>query len=131
LAEYDLFLFPTLGENYGHVISEALASGCPVVISDQTPWRNLEAEGINRNGFDPFSSCAWTVGTSGLRHCQKGPWTMRPNAPPTRKRSMRTGDCLRWRSLDRTRADNASIHESTHCRSGWFHRVQIFQSQPG
>jgi glycosyltransferase involved in cell wall biosynthesis len=46
LAEYDLFLFPTLGENYGHVISEALASGCPVVISDQTPWRNLEAEGI-------------------------------------------------------------------------------------
>jgi glycosyltransferase involved in cell wall biosynthesis len=46
LAGYDLFLFPTLGENYGHVISEALASGCPVLISDQTPWRNLEAEGI-------------------------------------------------------------------------------------
>ena len=45
-AEHDLFFFPTLGENYGHVISEALASGCPVVISDQTPWRNLEAEGI-------------------------------------------------------------------------------------
>jgi len=46
LARYDLFLFPTLGENYGHVISEALASGCPVLISDQTPWRNLEADGI-------------------------------------------------------------------------------------
>jgi glycosyltransferase involved in cell wall biosynthesis len=45
-SEYDLFLFPTLGENYGHVISEALASGCPVLISDQTPWRNLEAEGV-------------------------------------------------------------------------------------
>jgi glycosyltransferase involved in cell wall biosynthesis len=45
-AEHDLFLFPTLGENYGHVICEALASGCPVLISDQTPWRNLEAEGI-------------------------------------------------------------------------------------
>lgn len=46
LAAHDLFLFPTLGENYGHVICEALASGCPVLISDQTPWRNLEAEGV-------------------------------------------------------------------------------------
>jgi glycosyltransferase involved in cell wall biosynthesis len=45
-AEHDLFLFPTLGENYGHVIVEALAWGCPVLISDQTPWRNLEAEGV-------------------------------------------------------------------------------------
>jgi len=45
-AEYDLFLFPTLGENYGHVICEALASGCPVLISDRTPWRDLEKEGV-------------------------------------------------------------------------------------
>jgi glycosyltransferase involved in cell wall biosynthesis len=45
-AEHHLFLFPTLGENYGHVICESLASGCPVLISDQTPWRNLEAEGV-------------------------------------------------------------------------------------
>ncbi|MCD2138783.1 glycosyltransferase family 4 protein [Salinicoccus halitifaciens] len=36
------FLFPTLGENYGHVISEALIGSCPVIISDETPWRNLE-----------------------------------------------------------------------------------------
>lgn len=42
---HDLFLLPTLGENFGHVICEALAVGCPVLISDQTPWRNLEAEG--------------------------------------------------------------------------------------
>jgi len=46
LAEHDLFFFPTLGENYGHTIAEALAVGCPVLISDQTPWRNLEAEGV-------------------------------------------------------------------------------------
>lgn len=45
-AEHDLFLFPTLGENYGHVIHEALAEGCPVLISDQTPWRNLEDQGV-------------------------------------------------------------------------------------
>jgi glycosyltransferase involved in cell wall biosynthesis len=45
-AGHDLFLFPTFGENYGHVISEALLAGCPVLISDQTPWRNLEADGV-------------------------------------------------------------------------------------
>lgn len=38
---YDLFLFPTLGENYGHVIAESLVSGTPVLLSDQTPWRGL------------------------------------------------------------------------------------------
>lgn len=42
LAQYDAFLFPTLSENFGHVISEALFSECPVIISDQTPWRKLE-----------------------------------------------------------------------------------------
>ncbi len=41
-ADHDLFLFPTFGENYGHVICESLVSGCPVLISDQTPWRGLE-----------------------------------------------------------------------------------------
>ncbi len=42
---YDLFLFPTLGENFGHVICEALGAGCPVLISDQTPWRDLQDAG--------------------------------------------------------------------------------------
>lgn len=39
---HHIFLFPTLGENFGHVISEALIGGCPIIISDQTPWRGLE-----------------------------------------------------------------------------------------
>ena len=39
-------LLPTLGENFGHVISEALVGGCPVIISDQTPWRDLEKEQV-------------------------------------------------------------------------------------
>jgi glycosyltransferase involved in cell wall biosynthesis len=46
LAEHDIFLLPTRGENFGHVIYEALAAGCPVLISDQTPWRNLTAAGV-------------------------------------------------------------------------------------
>lgn len=46
LAGYDLFLLPTLGENFGHVIAEALSAGLPVLISDQTPWRDMEAKGL-------------------------------------------------------------------------------------
>jgi glycosyltransferase involved in cell wall biosynthesis len=46
LAEYDVFLLPTHGENFGHAIFEALAGGVPVVISDRTPWRKLRAEGV-------------------------------------------------------------------------------------
>lgn len=45
LSQYDAFLFPTLSENFGHVISESLFSGTPVIISDQTPWRGLEEVG--------------------------------------------------------------------------------------
>ncbi|GEN54619.1 glycosyl transferase family 1 [Halobacillus faecis] len=41
-----VFLFPTYGENFGHVISEALIGGCPVIISDQTPWRELEEKSV-------------------------------------------------------------------------------------
>jgi len=40
--DHHLFLFPTQGENFGHVIFDALVQGRPVLISDQTPWRGLE-----------------------------------------------------------------------------------------
>jgi glycosyltransferase involved in cell wall biosynthesis len=46
LSGYDLFFFPTTGENYGHVIAEALMAGTPAVISNETPWRNLQADGF-------------------------------------------------------------------------------------
>lgn len=45
-SRYDLFLFPTGGEAYGHVIAESLLSGTPVLISDKTPWRNLQRDGF-------------------------------------------------------------------------------------
>lgn len=38
---HHLFFFPTFGENYGHVIAESLAYGCPVLLSDTTPWNIL------------------------------------------------------------------------------------------
>ena len=37
-----VMVLPTLGENYGFVILEALAAARPALISDLTPWRDLE-----------------------------------------------------------------------------------------
>ena len=38
--KYDLFVFPTLGENFGHVIIESLSVGTCVLTSNKTPWKN-------------------------------------------------------------------------------------------
>lgn len=46
LQNQDVFLFPTMGENFGHVIQEALSAGCPCIISDQTPWQDFESQGV-------------------------------------------------------------------------------------
>jgi len=45
----DFFYLPTAGENYGHAIVEALLLSIPVIISDKTPWRDLEHRNL---GFD-------------------------------------------------------------------------------
>ncbi|WP_179351500.1 glycosyltransferase [Winogradskyella vidalii] len=44
-----VLLLPTQHENFGHVIMEAWQSACPVIISDQTPWRSLLNQYL---GFD-------------------------------------------------------------------------------
>src|SRR6185369_17989258 len=49
LARNHVVLLPTYGENFGHVILESLLAGVPVLISDQTPWRDLESR---RAGWD-------------------------------------------------------------------------------
>ena len=46
LSNYDLFVLPTLGENFGHGIFEALSLGMPVLISDRTPWTSLVNSGV-------------------------------------------------------------------------------------
>lgn len=46
LFEYHFFVLPTLGENFGHVFIEALSAGCPLLISDRTPWVNLAEKEI-------------------------------------------------------------------------------------
>ena len=59
-ANYHLFCLPSANENFGHSIYEAFAAACPVLISDQTPWKNLYPQKV---GFDlplaelqPFSN---------------------------------------------------------------------------
>ena len=42
IRDTHIFCLPTKGENFGHAIFESLAAGRPVLISDQTPWRNLK-----------------------------------------------------------------------------------------
>lgn len=50
LGSYHAMLLPTRGENFGHVILEALAAGCPPIISDRTPWKDLMERG-----------CGWVI----------------------------------------------------------------------
>lgn len=40
-SQYDAFVFPTLGENFGHVIAESLGGSCPVICSSYTPWNSV------------------------------------------------------------------------------------------
>jgi glycosyltransferase involved in cell wall biosynthesis len=45
LGRFDLLLLPTRGENFGHVVLEALAAGTPVIVGRDTPWQRVEAAG--------------------------------------------------------------------------------------
>ena len=57
LPRYDVLALPSRGENFGHIVPEAWAAGCPVLVSDRTPWRNLAEAGV---GWDlPLERQAW------------------------------------------------------------------------
>jgi glycosyltransferase involved in cell wall biosynthesis len=49
----ELFVLPTHSENFGMVVAEALAHGCPAVVSCGAPWEGLRTEG-----------CGWWVSNS-------------------------------------------------------------------
>ncbi|MCS5489188.1 glycosyltransferase [Algoriphagus limi] len=42
LQNAHFFVLPSLGENFGHAIYESFHACRPVIISDRTPWKNLQ-----------------------------------------------------------------------------------------
>ena len=82
LAGYDLFFFPTHGENFGHAVPEALIAGCPVLISDQTPWRGLAERGVGwdiaLSDADKFrATLTWAIEAT---HEEWSQWSARARA---------------------------------------------------
>ena len=61
LENYDVFLFLTQGENYGHTIAEALSSGLPVIISQHTPWSEIDQHGGYVVDIDNKQLCKSTI----------------------------------------------------------------------
>lgn len=59
LSGHEVLLMPTAGENFGHVIPEALSVSCPVLCSRHTPWTGtLESGGGEAL---PLDSVAWAT----------------------------------------------------------------------
>jgi len=56
-ADADFMILPTMHENYGHAIVEAWSNGCPVIISKNTPWKNLRIQDLG-----------WDVNTDDLQN---------------------------------------------------------------
>lgn len=57
LSQYHLFVLPTHGENFGHAIIEAMSAFRPVMISDHTPWKDVEPL---KGGFSlPLVTSQW------------------------------------------------------------------------
>lgn len=51
-SKYSYFLFPTLSENFGHVILESLLSFTPVIVSNKTPWQTSACNSIEAIDLD-------------------------------------------------------------------------------
>lgn len=58
LRRADGMVFPTEGENFGHVIAEALSEACPVISSRNTPWTDRLTSG-GGVVVEPNSPDAW------------------------------------------------------------------------
>lgn len=88
IQEYHFFVLPSYGENFGHAIYESLLAGRPVIISDKTPWKDMEdkhagfvfsieesrlpeyiekAARMNKNSYNQYCSGAQKVASDYLK----------------------------------------------------------------
>ena len=119
LSTYDVMILPTLGENFGHVIVEAWAAGCPVLVSDRTPWRQLTARGL---GWDvSLDHRAWT---SAIDECldmspeaHSGDATTRPGTGAARLAGGRRRRRLTAAVDRRGRAATGVVHSRSRSRA--------------
>jgi len=72
--QYHAFLFPTLGENYGHVIVESMMNNCLVILSQGvTPWDDYNENGgfveklSNKAGFQEIINKVIRLDEQGFR----------------------------------------------------------------
>lgn len=65
LSSYDALIFPTAGESFGYVVGEALLAGCPVLVSDRTPWQDLDSCGAG-SVIDLDDDDAWQAALAAL-----------------------------------------------------------------
>lgn len=120
LARHHLFVLPTHGENFGHVIAESLAVGTPVLISDQTPWRDLEQHGV---GWDlplsnPDAFLAAIQSVSAMDAAAYAAMRVRASRHSLgRSWADQVRDTLSLFGLQ-SEATNASQHESPSCSAG-------------
>jgi glycosyltransferase involved in cell wall biosynthesis len=59
LSEASLFILPSLSENFGVAVAEALASGTPAIVTHGAPWEGLDREGAGwwiGHGMDSISA---------------------------------------------------------------------------
>jgi glycosyltransferase involved in cell wall biosynthesis len=71
-ARAALFVLPTHSENFGMVVAEALAAGCPAIVSRGAPWQGLESTGsgwwidLSVHGLAASLARAMAMDTAGL-----------------------------------------------------------------
>jgi glycosyltransferase involved in cell wall biosynthesis len=46
LKQYHFMFMPTSGENFGHIILQSFSASCPVIISTETPWKQLHEKNV-------------------------------------------------------------------------------------
>ena len=108
LAASHFFAMPTLNENFGYVFVEALAAGCPLLISDRTVWEDVEKKGVgwrvplaDRSAFIARIKECIAMGNADYSEMSR--------------RARRYAE--HWLANDETEAANAAVLESALSRS--------------